>query len=167
MSKIESGFIYTVELVSARTGEVLEREVVHNLMPLQGRNHMLNVVLNGAAAVTQWYVLPYANDYTPTNTDTAATFPGLAGELTNYEGATRKEFVGSAATGAVVSNVANRAEFSFSSPATVRGGAIVSAAAKGSTSGVLFSAVRFASAKNVDGETILRILAGIELANAD
>ena len=87
--KIEAGFTYTVERVCKRTGEVLDCEVIENLMPELGRNHMLNVVLNGVAPITQWYVLLYGNDYTPKESDSAATFPGLAGELTNYDGSTR------------------------------------------------------------------------------
>ena len=164
--KIEAGFTYTVERVCKRTGEVLDCEVIENLMPELGRNHMLNVVLNGVAPVTQWYVLLYGNDYTPKESDSAATFPGLAGELTNYDGSSRVLFDPANAVMGVVSNEANRAEFSFLGDATVRGGAIVSASGKGATSGVLLSAAKFAAPKPADADTILRIRAGIELTNA-
>ena len=83
------GFVYTVETVNRKTGEVVEQEVVHNIMPEQGRNHMLNVTLNGMTQTQDWYLLPYGNDYEPQDSDTAATLPTTAGELTNYAGSTR------------------------------------------------------------------------------
>ena len=48
----KSGFTYTVETVRRKTGEVVERETIHNIMPAQGRNHALDVLLNGATPVT-------------------------------------------------------------------------------------------------------------------
>ena len=58
-----SGFVYTVETVNRKTGEVVEQEVVHNIMPEQGRNHMLDVALNGMTQTQNWYLLPSGNDY--------------------------------------------------------------------------------------------------------
>lgn len=61
----KAGFSYTIETVNRRTGEVVERETAHNLMPVQGRNYALDVLLNGATQVSSWYLLPYGADYTP------------------------------------------------------------------------------------------------------
>lgn len=162
----KSGFTYTVETVRRKTGVVVERETIHNIMPAQGRNHALDVLLNGATPVTAWYLVPYGNDYTPQDTDTAATFIGLAGELTNYTGSTRIAINTAAASGGVVSNSANRAEFEFDAETTIRGLALISTPSKGAASGILLSAVRLASPKTPDPDFLLRVLAVIDLQSA-
>ena len=161
-----SGFVYTVETVNRKTGEVVEQEVVHNIMPEQGRNHMLNVTLNGMPQTQDWYLLPYGNDYEPQDSDTAATLPTTAGELTNYAGSTRVRINTASAVGGVVSNDANRAEFDFDAEVTVRGLALVSVPNKGSPLGTLLSAVRLSSPKTPDPEFTLRVLAVIDLQSA-
>lgn len=160
----ESGFTYTVEVV--KDGRVIDREVVHNLMPEEGRNHMLDVTLGGGTQITTWYLLPFSGDYTPVSGDTAATFPASATEATQYTDATRKALVFGAAAGGVKDNSANRAELEFNDTVTVYGAAIVSAAAKGAASGVLISAARFATAKPMENGAILRITAGITLSSS-
>lgn len=161
--KIQPGFTYTVERVCRKTGEVLDREVVHNLMPKQGANHVLDVLLNGAVQVSTWYILPFGNNYTPQTTDTAATFPTSAGELTNYAGATRAEFNGGPANGGVVDNSADLALLEFDAPVSVQGCALISQPTKGGAGGILLSAAKFSSPKSADAETVLRILGGIEI----
>ena len=49
-----SGVTYTLELV--RKGQVIEREVIHNLMPEQGRNHVVGVTIKG---VTHAVTVPF------------------------------------------------------------------------------------------------------------
>ena len=166
IEKTRTGFRYTVEAVSKRTGKVIDRFDVHNLMPAEGMDHFLNVLLNAGTQVSNWYILPFGNDYAPQPTDTAATFPALAGELTNYSSPTRIQLLSSPAAGGVSSNAANRAEFEFTSATTVRGAAIISTPTKGAAAGILLSAARFPSPKTADGDTILRVLAGIQLISA-
>jgi hypothetical protein len=102
----------------------------------------------------------------PQDTDTAATFIGLAGELTNYTGSTRIAINTAAASGGVVSNSANRAEFEFDAETTIRGLALISTPSKGAASGILLSAVRLASPKTPDPDFLLRVLAVIDLQSA-
>lgn len=160
----KSGFTYTVEVV--RDGEVIDREVVHNLMPTEGRNHMLDVALGDDMQITTWYLLPFSGDYTPVSGDTAATFPASATEATRYTDVTRKALVFGAAVDGVKDNSANRAELEFNDTVTIYGAAIVSAAAKGATTGVLLSAARFSTAKPMENGSILRITAGITLSSS-
>lgn len=162
----KAGFAYTVETVNRRTGEVVSTETVHNVMPEEGRNHVLDVALNGATQVLSWYLLPFGNAYTPQDTDTAATFPALAGELTGYAGATRIEINTATASGGVVDNAANRAEFDFTTDTTVRGMALISTPTKGAASGILLSAVLLASPKTPGPDFIMRVLAIIDLQSA-
>lgn len=159
------GFRYRVEVLNRHTGEVVNSETVHNLMPDVGIHHALDVLLNGASQVTQWYLLPFGNNYTPQPTDTSATFPALAGEITAYAGATRPAIVTGAAAGGAVTNDANRVELDFPATTTVQGAAIISTPTKGAAAGILLSAVKFASPKVVDSDSILRVLVGIEFAS--
>ena len=161
------GAEYRFELV--RAGVVVDEWVQRNIAPTQGRNHILDVVLNGASPVTAWHVGIYGGDYTPIATDTMANFPALASETTAYVSATRAPLVTAAASAGVVSNIASRAEFEFTADATVRGGFISSSSAKGGTSGVLLSAARFLNdagepiSKVVAIGDVLRVTAGISL----
>lgn len=41
------GFLWTFETIDRATGKVLHTEEVHNLMPVEGLNHMLGVTLKG------------------------------------------------------------------------------------------------------------------------
>ena len=162
----KAGFIYTVETVDRHTGQVVSRELARNLMPAQGRNHALDVLMNGASQISSWYLIPYGNDYTPQDSDTATTFVGLAGELTNYAGSNRIAIHTTPASGGTVTNAANRAEFEFDAETTVRGLALISTPSKGAASGILLSAVRLASPKTPDPDFLLRVLAVIDLQSA-
>jgi hypothetical protein len=160
---LTAGAEYKVEHI--RDGQVIGSELVHNLMPTEGANHVLGVALHGDTQVTTWYIGIYGANYTPQLTDTAATFPGAATELTTYAESARVVFNESAPSGGVSDNSANKAEFTSNANATVYGGFIVSASGKGSTSGVLLSAVKFASPKTFNSGDVLRVTAGFTLAS--
>lgn len=158
------GFEYTVEVLD-KDGNVTDREVVHNIMPLEGIHHVLNTVLKGGAQVAQWHIGLYETAYTPTPNDKMANFPSAAVEATEYEATTRLPFTpGNLADGSV-DNSANAAEFKFTAAKLIYGGFISSSSAKGSTSGVLLSAVRFGSPKSVDSSSTLRVTAGFTMAS--
>lgn len=161
----KAGFVYTVETVNKRTGEIVESSEEHNLMPLEGINHMLDVTLIGGGQVTEWYLGLYENDYTPSSADVAATFPTLAGEATAYSAAARLTLALGSADAGVTSNAASRSEFEFTETKTIQGGFIVSTPTKGSTAGVLLSAVKFSSPRVVDDEFILRVTAGLRIVS--
>lgn len=163
-SNLSGGFIYTVEVL--KNGEVVDSEVVHNLIPTEGLNHMLATEFAGGTPVATWYIGLYEANYTPVAGDTAATFVGLATETTTYTEATRRAFVPGAVAGGSVSNTASKAEFTSSANKTVYGAFMTSAAAKGATSGVLISAVKFASPKTFDLDSVLRVTAGFTAASA-
>ena len=162
--KAQAGFVYTVEEI--RGGQVVSTQIAHNILPVQGVNHMLDVLAKGGTQIESWYLMLYENDYAPVSTDVAATFPSLAGESTAYVSPTRHEIQFGNITGGSLSNVGSRIEVEFTADRTIRGGAIVSTAAKGSTAGILLSAVRFPSPRQVDANTILRVTAGIQIVSA-
>lgn len=86
-STVRVGFTYLVEHV--RGGVVIDREVVHNLVPTEGLNYILEAALRGGAALSTWYIALFEGNYTPVAGVTAATFPAAATECTAYDQATR------------------------------------------------------------------------------
>jgi len=163
-TNLKARFRYLVEVV--KDGVVTDSEVVDNLMPTEGLNHMLGVTLKAVTQAATWYIGLYEGNYTPVAGDTAATFPASATETTTYAESTRVEFNEGSITAGAVDNSANRAEFTFNAAKTVYGGFISSASAKGGVTGALLSAVKFSSPKVLEIGAILRVTAGFTLASA-
>lgn len=164
-SKQSVGFTYTVDVVDNATGEVLDREVIHNLMPTEGLDHVLGVVLKSATPRAHWYVGVYEGAYTPTPGDMMVDFPADAVECTAYTSATRLVFTPGTVMNGTVDNTAAVAEFAFNATKLIYGGFISSASAKGSGAGILLSAVRFGSPKQMDSSSTLRVTAGFTMAS--
>lgn len=162
--KAASGVTYTMELL--RNGTVIDREEIHNIMPEQGRNHMVSVVMKGAVQAPAWYIGLFEGNYVPVNTDTAATFPSVATESTSYAPATRAAFNGSAVVAGSVDNTASRAEFTFTSAKTIYGAFMTSSQAKGAVTGTLLSAARFIAPKAVQIDDVLRVTASLSVVSA-
>lgn len=163
--QVQAGFEYLVEVLD-KHGNVLESEVVHNLMPVQALNHMIGATFKGESQNGSWYVGIYEGNYTPLAGDTAATFPAAATECTAYAEAARRTLTLGAISGGAVDNSAVRAEFTMNATKTVYGGFISSASAKGATTGILGSAVRFSTPKSLEPDSILRVTAGLVLTSA-
>lgn len=176
-SKAEIGFNYLVEVVRGtvfdeadprkviREGVVIEQETVHNLIPTEGLNHIMGVAFKSVPQVPTWYIAIYEGNFTPTDATAAATFPAAATECTAYTPAARVEYVeGAVATGSI-DNTASKAEFTMTADKTIYGAVISSASAKGATTGVIVSAVRFATAKAVLTGDVLRLTAINTLAS--
>jgi hypothetical protein len=158
------GFEYTVEHI--RDGKVLSTEVVKNLVPTEGLNHILSVVMAGGSPYASWNIGLFEGNYTPTGTITAATLPAQATEMVAYTETTRRPFTpGSVAAGAV-NNAASKAQFTFNANKTVYGGFISSSSAKNSVTGVLLSVVRFASPKVLESGDVLSVTAGMTLTSS-
>ena len=136
--RASAGATYTIEVI--RGGAVVDSETVHNLMPEEGRNHAVSVIVKGATQAPTWYIGLFEGNYVPVDADKASTFPTSATESTAYLPATRVEFVEGAVAAGVVENTASRAEFTFTAAKTIYGAFLVSAQAKGAITGVLMSA---------------------------
>jgi len=159
----KAGFTYLVEVV--KNGIVIGSEVCHNLLPVEGANHLINVALKGGAQVPTWYVGLFEGNFTPSVNDVAATLPALATECTAYVGATRGIWVPGAVAAGGADNSESRTEFTFTAAKTVYGGFMSSAPAKGATAGALISLVRFSSPRVLDIDSILRVTAGFTLTS--
>lgn len=163
-SHAKAGFRYDFQL--ERNGVVIDQWSETNLMPINGIDYILAASLLGAAQVSQWHLVPYEGAYTPLPTDTAANLPADATECTTYNGATRPLLVFAANGAGIVDNSASRAELTFSATKTVQGVFISSNPAKGAVTGVVPSAVRFASPKPVTAGDILRVRTGLQITSA-
>lgn len=161
----KAGFRYLIETLNSN-GDVIDTEVVDNLMPVEGENHMLGVTLKGIAQVPSWYVGIYEGNYAPVAGDTAALFPTAATETTAYAEITRVVLALGAITAGAVDNGAAPSIFTLNAPKTIYGGFISSASAKGAATGVLLSAVRFGSPKVLAPAEMLRVTAGFTLVSA-
>lgn len=146
--------------VTDPAGEVIDRFHAYNLVPTEGLNFMLRAMFKAETVPPAWFISIYEGDYTPMPDVTAATLPGLATEITAYTPATRPEFVDGPVVDGSTSNAASLAEITFTAAKTVRVLAMSSAAAKGSTAGVLLSVVRLPSPRAYEIGSILRAFAG-------
>lgn len=122
-----------------------------NVIPTQGLNHILDVVTHAVAAVSPWYIALFTGNVTPGATLTGATFAAVCTEWTGYSESTRVAFDEAAASGGVTDNASNRALFTSNGSATVYGGALLSASAKGAAGAgdVCLAAARFSSSRAV------------------
>lgn len=138
-------------------------EYSDNLLVDAGLDHMLNVVFRNATQMPTWYIAIFGGDVTVLGSWTAATFPGSATELTAYAEATRPAWTPTAASGGVVSSYTAKASFTANAAITIRGAALLSASAKGATTGTLMAASRFNSEKPLSDTEIIDIGYQIEL----
>ena len=147
-----------------RNGKIVDEWELDNLIVNEGLNDLLNVYLAAGTQSTTWYVGLFTGNYTPLPTDTAASIASNATECTAYSGGARQAWTPGAVSSQAVDNTASRATFTFTGPATVYGGFLVSSATRGGTSGTLYSAARFSSSKSVD--STYQLLVGIQLTQA-
>jgi hypothetical protein len=159
----KAGFTYTVEAFDKHGNPVGEKEVVTNKMPTEFLNYMLNAAHKGGTQFTSWYVGLYSGNYTPTGSETMVDLPTQANEFTGYGGALRPLVTFGTASGGRIDNSGALIELTFEQDVAVRGGFITSGSAKGGTSGLCASVVKFTSPKQPGVGGVLRIAVGQEL----
>ena len=131
--------------IDALNGE--DPQLSPNLVVDQGLIHVLNTVFAGAAQVTQWYIGLFSGNVTPQPNWTAANVVANATELTGYAPSTRPGFTVAPVSAPSLGNTGSEANFAFdaSGPYIARGAFLISVSNKGSTTGVLMAATRFAA----------------------
>lgn len=149
-----------------RGGDLIARVAGSNVIPTEGLNHILSTVVAGGSQVLTWYMALFEGNVTPGASLTAATFTSTTTECTAYGETARVAFNEGAAAAGVIDNASNRAIFTMNATKTVYGGALLSASAKSSTSGVLLAAARFASARNVVADDELSVRYTLTLTSA-
>jgi len=156
-SRLHIGGVFKLFCYSKKTGKLKWVEESHNLVTNEGLNHLLDVLLHGTTPTDPWYCLLFNTDTTILATHTYAV-PGFT-EDTNYDEATRPEYVEAAASSQQTTNSASRAVFTMSATTTIYGAALVSLSTKGDVAGggVLFCAAQFTNEKIVNDDDILEL----------
>ena len=124
-----------------------------NLDTTEGLNFILDNFVSSHAAIPL-YLAPYAGAISPTLLWTASNFASTASEIVSgaegYSEGTRQLWVSAAATAQTKDNYASVAVFTIvtATALAVNGAGLLTASAKGATTGALISAVRFAAARS-------------------
>jgi hypothetical protein len=152
--KLDSGLLVPKGVYKGtilRKGEIVDEFEFENICVNEGLIFLLNTIFASQQNVSGWYMGLFTNNYTPVATDTAATITGNAGEFTGYSGGARPTFNAATAVQPTpsLSNSGNRASFTFTGTANLIGAFLVSSPTPGGTTGTLFSAAQFPSAKSV------------------
>jgi hypothetical protein len=142
------GGVFTYSQI--RNGEVIDTWEEPNLVVNEGLDYTLDSAFSAGSPITAWYVGLFKNNYTPQASDTASTFPGagVANEsTTEYSESTRPHWVEAGVVSQVITNTASPVTFTFASPINIYGAFLASSSTKGSTSGKLAAASKFASVR--------------------
>lgn len=135
-----------------------EIEFFPNTLVDQFRTSALEQLFGPTAKIGTYYLAPYAGNVSPAASWTAANFTANSTEFTNYDEATRQEWIVGAVSSFTISNSASKATFTIAAGAqtTIWGAGLLSASGKSATSGVLVAANKAASARDslVDGDVI-------------
>lgn len=159
------GFVYTAEVVDAN-GNVTESQTCHNLIPQVGINHVVGLIRGATTPIANWYVGVYEGNFVPTSGTTSANLQTDAQESVAYSETTRPEWQDVYDGVQLISNLASRAEFTFTSPKRIYGGFLTPNSAKGSNTGVLLSIARFGSPMDVPQGSVLRLAVSITIIPA-
>lgn len=164
---------YHIDVV--RNGIIIDRFTSKNLIVNQGLTYKTGVALLGVTqiALANWYLQLISGTPTIAAADTYQSHAGWT-EVTNYDEATREQWVGVAGAAGVATNAASRAEFTISSGGATVGGIALGGGAttpgtKGNVSAgnVLFSASAFSGGNRVLlAADILRVTWAYTFANA-
>lgn len=145
------------------------RQIHHNLLTTEGRNHAVDVILGHTAATATWYCALFEGNVSPAAGWTAGNFDSNATEFTDYDEATRVAFDEGAAASGSADNASNRAVFTIASGVTNKslyGGALLSASAKEATTGVLLAASSFSSVRIVNATDELLVKYTLSLTSS-
>ena len=118
-----------------------------NIVTNEGINHHLGVEFSGEDQITDWYICVFEDDYDPLITDTYAA-PGYT-ECEALQELSRPIWLEGGAASKQISNVSNKASFTFSLGKTIYGYSLVGGgndpSVIGDTAGggVLFCASKF------------------------
>lgn len=132
-----------------RDGKVIDEGEDHNLVTDEGINYLLAAGLAAGSAIGTWYLGLFEGNYTPVTTDTAANIAANSTESSAFAAGVRQVWTPGAVAGKAVSNAASRGDFVFNATKTIYGAFLASNPTIGSTTGKLFAAARFGTAKVV------------------
>lgn len=128
-------------------GELVE--IAHNIVPAAARTYLLKAGVGGGAQISAWYVMPFVNALDPTSALTGANFDATLDEFTNYVAGTRPAWAQDAEAAQAISNTTLASITISAGGGVINGIALTSVSTKGSATGTVLSAVRFAAPRTV------------------
>lgn len=139
------------------------KEIIHNLVVNESLDDVLDVYFKSGTQSATWYIAIFGSDSTPAAGWTYAV--PVCTEFTNYDEATREEWIEGAISSQSLDNSASPAEFTCTSGTnTIYGAMFNNVATKGDTgsgTGILFSAARFSSSRPFNAAEVLKIVVTI------
>lgn len=134
-----------------------------NIVPTEGISHILNVALGSKAKPSAYYLALFSGSTAPSATWNAAQFSAVASEIVSqtegYGNATRPAWTPAETNTNSIDNIATAAQVTIvtSGTLTVTGAALLTTAAKGSTTGALISAAKFPVARTFQNGDVYEI----------
>lgn len=160
---MKDGFTWVAKAVDA-DGNLLREMVIQNIIPQVGKDLFAGLLLGTTPEISNWYVGIYEGNYLPVNSTTAADLPVNAAETTAYTQTTRQPWSAAYDGVSLLTNQANLASFTLNAAKEIRGGFIVSNAAKGSNTGTILSMVLFPTPYDLPSGAILTLEAYVAVA---
>ena len=165
-SNAHLGFVYYVEHIGA-DGELISKERIENIIPDVGRDYILTASLSAGSQYAAFYIGLYTAARTPLVGDEMADVGTDYDEEITYDGAVRLTMNADALSSGLWSNAGTPAEFDFNTAGTtIRGGFITSSSSRGTSTGLLLSAVLFPTPKTLTVGETLKVTAGLQLVTA-
>lgn len=136
----------------AADGSIRWEDDLSNLVVTVGKNDLLNQYFRASGYSAAFFVgLKVAGSISAADTMSSKSWT----EITTYSNATRPAFTAAVPSGGSTDNSASPAVFNINGTATVGGCFITTNNTKGGTTGTLFSATDFATARSVlSGDTL-------------
>jgi hypothetical protein len=155
------GFRHELEIIEIATGRVVEREVKLNRIPQAGIDFLIQAPFGDVPPVATWYCALFRNNVLPDANTSAADLPSVLGEFVDYSEATRPLFVRAYNSAGLMDNAASKAIFTPTADRSIYGSVIVSNPVKGSNTGLVLSAVRFSTVKQVSAGLEAKLVCGL------
>jgi hypothetical protein len=132
-----------------------DEQIDFNLIPAEGIAYILDSALGSTAKISAWYLAAFSGNVSPASNWTAANFATQATEITSttegYSNVTRPAWTPGNATAGVIGNLSSKAVFNIvcTTSVNISGAALLSSNVRGGTAGVLASASRFTTVRQV------------------
>lgn len=156
------GFVYEAELVSP-DGSIIGSGKTKNLVPQVGIDHLAGLLRGTVSPISSWYVGLFEGNFVPTSATKASDLQISAQECQSYSESARPEWNETYDGVSVITNLSNRAEYSFTADKRVYGAFLISSATKGGDSGLLLSIARFDSPFDIPAGTTFRLAVSTSL----
>jgi len=157
------GFVWQGE-ITLPSGIILPAgPPVKNIIPQVGINHLVGLLRGTTSVISNWYVGVGEGDFVPTSATDSSVLQSSVQESTAYSESTRPLWNNTFDGTSIITNLANRAEFSFTSAKRLYTGFLAASSTKGGASSTLLSIARFTSPYDVPAGSTFRLAVSLTL----